>query len=208
MAKIKYLVDIDLSNNQLLNTTLQNLSEHPNTDNKVSGFIYWNTTDSTAYVFTGQLTEPGKWIDLGSAYTHPSLGALNLDLTGATVLAKLKVSPEGHVIEATTRTLTATDIGAEPAFEKNSGFNRSFGATAGTVVEGDDPRLANGDKHYTHEQSSPSTHWICQHNLNKKVSVTVVDSAGSIVEGQVTINDGNLVEVHFNIPFWGYAHFN
>jgi len=34
-------------------------------------------------------------------------------------------------------------ISAEPAFTKNSAFNKSFGQTAGTVCQGNDPRLAS-----------------------------------------------------------------
>lgn len=70
--------------------------------------------------------------------------------------------------------------------------------------------LANidGDKNFTYEQSTPSTMWVINHNLNKKVSVTITDSAGTVVFGQVTLNDGNTVIVEFNIPFWGYAYLN
>lgn len=35
------------------------------------------------------------------------------------------------------------DIGAEPAFTKNSAFNKNFGNTAGTVCEGNDSRVIN-----------------------------------------------------------------
>ena len=45
-------------------------------------------------------------------------------------------------------------------------------------------------------------------NLNKKASIICVDSAGTEVEGQVIINDGNVIEVMFNVPFWGYAYIN
>lgn len=38
---------------------------------------------------------------------------------------------------------TTTDIGAEPAFSKNTAFNKNFGSVAGTVTEGNDARLSN-----------------------------------------------------------------
>lgn len=38
-------------------------------------------------------------------------------------------------------TYTAAEVGAEPAFSKNTAFNKNFGNTADTVCEGDDPRL-------------------------------------------------------------------
>ena len=38
-------------------------------------------------------------------------------------------------------TLLATDINAEPAFEKNTAFNKNFGTTADTVAQGNDSRI-------------------------------------------------------------------
>lgn len=38
-------------------------------------------------------------------------------------------------------TLTAGDVGAEPAFTKNTAFNKDFGTTAGTVMQGNDTRV-------------------------------------------------------------------
>lgn len=64
------------------------------------------------------------------------------------------------------------------------------------------------DKTYTHTQSTPSNFWICNHNLGKKVSATITDSAGSIVEGEVIILNNNSVQIKFNNSFWGYAYFN
>lgn len=39
--------------------------------------------------------------------------------------------------------VTASQIGAEPSFEKNTAFNKNFGTGAGTVCEGNDERLSN-----------------------------------------------------------------
>ena len=38
-------------------------------------------------------------------------------------------------------TLLASDINAEPAFAKNTAFNKNFGTTAGTVAQGNDSRI-------------------------------------------------------------------
>lgn len=65
-----------------------------------------------------------------------------------------------------------------------------------------------GDKHFTYEQTSPSAIWLIDHPLNKKVSVTVTDSANTVVEGQITINDGVKVVITFNAPFTGTAILN
>lgn len=37
--------------------------------------------------------------------------------------------------------ITAENVGAEPAFEKNTAFNKDFGTLAGTVMEGNDSRV-------------------------------------------------------------------
>lgn len=40
-------------------------------------------------------------------------------------------------------TLSPSDVGAEPAFTKNTAFNKNFGSSAGTVCQGNDGRLSD-----------------------------------------------------------------
>lgn len=142
MAKSNFLVDIDLNNNQLLNATLQNLSVHPSVapgTPRVPGFVYWNTTAKTAYVFTGKPT-PDEWLDLGDLYTHPTTGVLNPTLTGANVLATLSVNAQGHVTAATTRQLTLAELGFTGDANANNYIHPTFtgntlpGALTGAMV--------------------------------------------------------------------------
>src|SRR5690606_14901185 len=42
----------------------------------------------------------------------------------------------------------------EPAFSKNSAFNKNFGATAGTVAQGNDTRILNGQRAWSNLSSS------------------------------------------------------
>lgn len=44
--------------------------------------------------------------------------------------------------------------GKEPAFSKNSAFNKNFGTTAGTVAEGNDSRLSNARTPLAHNQGA------------------------------------------------------
>lgn len=44
---------------------------------------------------------------------------------------------------AANMTLSPSNVGAEPAFTKNSAFNKKFGSSAGTVCQGNDGRLSN-----------------------------------------------------------------
>ena len=64
------------------------------------------------------------------------------------------------------------------------------------------------DANYVHDQAQPSSIWTINHPLNKKVSVTITDTAGTVVEGQVIINDNSQVIITFNNPFSGIAVLN
>lgn len=70
---------------------------------------------------------------------------------------------------------------------------------------------AVGDKTFIFEQAVPSTTWTIEHNLGKRPSVTVVDSAGTVVLGQVTYDTDdplNKVTVSFTVEFSGTAILN
>lgn len=58
----------------------------------------------------------------------------------AKILNKPRSMPASDVYSwaknATKPAYTSTEVGAEPAFLKNTGFNKDFGTTAGTVLEG------------------------------------------------------------------------
>lgn len=69
-------------------------------------------------------------------------------------------------------------------------------------------RSGGGDKTFPYEQINPSAIWVIPHNLNKKVSVTIQDTAGSEVEGEIVENDGTKVIIEFNFPFSGFAYLN
>lgn len=59
---------------------------------------------------------------------------------------------------------------------------------------------------YRHNQGGPSTHWVIQHNLGFYPAVTVQDSAGSVVYGDVVYVDVNNVTITFDSAFGGYAN--
>ena len=64
------------------------------------------------------------------------------------------------------------------------------------------------DKTFTHDQGVPSSSWIIIHNMNKFPSVVTVDSAASIVVGEVEYTSLNTVTITFNAAFSGSAHLN
>jgi hypothetical protein len=59
---------------------------------------------------------------------------------------------------------------------------------------------------YEHMQGSASNSWAITHNLGFKPNVTVIDSAGNIVEGEITYTNTNSLTVSFQSSFSGYAY--
>lgn len=64
------------------------------------------------------------------------------------------------------------------------------------------------DRNYVHTQAGASAEWIVAHNLGKFPSVTVIDSAGSQVIGDVTYTDINNLTIKFLGAFSGKAYLN
>ena len=58
----------------------------------------------------------------------------------------------------------------------------------------------------THVQLTPSDTWSISHGLNRYPAVAVIDSAGTIVEGNVTYVDLNNIIITFNGGFAGSAY--
>ena len=69
--------------------------------------------------------------------------------------------------------------------------------TEGSII----PPLA-----YHHPQLTASDTWVIAHHLNFNPNVTVVDSAGTNVEGELQYTDLNTVTLRFNAAFAGDAY--
>jgi hypothetical protein len=65
-----------------------------------------------------------------------------------------------------------------------------------------------GDKFYEHDQVTPSTTWLVNHNLQKFPSVTTVDSGNNVVIGDVDYITNNQLVVTFTSAFGGKAYCN
>lgn len=85
------------------------------------------------------------------------------------------------------------------------------------IVQGDTASAGAGeyteadsipDRHYVHTQLSASKEWLVNHNLGKFPSVTVVDSAQTVVIGEVTYIDSNNLKITFSAEFGGTAYLN
>lgn len=64
------------------------------------------------------------------------------------------------------------------------------------------------DAFYEFEQAVASAEWLITHSLGKFPSVSVVDSAGSLVMGEVQYISVNELVVRFSAPFSGKAYLN
>ena len=59
---------------------------------------------------------------------------------------------------------------------------------------------------YEHVQNAVSSSWVITHNLGFKPNVTVVDSGGTIYEGEITYTNSNSLTVSFSQAFSGKAY--
>ena len=70
-----------------------------------------------------------------------------------------------------------------------------------------------GSATYAHNQNSVSNTWVIVHNLGKFPSVTVVDSGGTVVTGNVVYDSNNQITLTFFangnlVAFSGKAYLN
>lgn len=64
------------------------------------------------------------------------------------------------------------------------------------------------EKTYIHDQMIPASIWTINHNLNQEPSVTVVDSGGTVVFGEVIYLNNNIIRLEFSAGFSGKAYLN
>lgn len=64
------------------------------------------------------------------------------------------------------------------------------------------------DKTFAYNQAISSNVWEIKHDLDKYPAVTVVDSGGSVVIGEIVYIDKNNVRITFASAFSGKAYFN
>lgn len=65
-----------------------------------------------------------------------------------------------------------------------------------------------GDKHYAHDQMTPSASWTVTHNLGKFPAIMIVDSSGNVVEGNIQHVDTTQAILTFTSAFSGMAYCN
>lgn len=68
------------------------------------------------------------------------------------------------------------------------------------------PATTTPNERYVHTQASVSSTWSITHALGGRPSVTVVDSSGTVVIGDINYNSDTQVTISFTSPFSGYAY--
>ena len=113
MATKKWVVDLDLNNNELQNVVLQNLSSAPSTK---EGKFYWNTSDKKLYIYDGS-----QWVDAtnqGKIYTF-STGLT--ETNGTVTLNEATGSALGGVIVGSNISVSSGTISVADASTSSKG---------------------------------------------------------------------------------------
>jgi hypothetical protein len=100
--------------------------------------------------------------------------------------------------DATVHPALALPAGTEIYHEITAGFIRGISAGGG----------GGGDKNFVHAQGEPAAVWTITHNLGKRPSVTVQDTAGDEVEGVVEYLNEEELKIVFTAPVTGEAYLN
>jgi alpha-D-ribose 1-methylphosphonate 5-triphosphate synthase subunit PhnG len=102
MAK-KFLTNLDLSKNQILNAAIQNLASAPSSP--VAGQIYYNTADARMYFW-----DSTAWVDM-SGDIQDVLGGLGLTASTSGDVITLDVNVDNATIEINADTVRVKDLG-------------------------------------------------------------------------------------------------
>lgn len=102
MAK-KFLTNLDLTKNQILNVALHNLASAPGTP--VQGQVYFNTTDKKIYYY-----DSTAWIDI-SGDIRDVIGGSGLTAANVDGAVTLDVNVDNATIEISADTLRVKDLG-------------------------------------------------------------------------------------------------
>ena len=106
MAK-KFLVNLDLAKNQILNAAIQNLSSAPSSP--VAGQIYYNTGDNRIYFWDGT-----AWVDM-SGDIRDVIGGAGLTAGTSNGVITLDINVDNSTIEIAADTLRVKDGGITTA---------------------------------------------------------------------------------------------
>lgn len=100
----------------------------------------------------------------------------------------------------------ATGPAGRDGSDGRDGASGVTGATGPAGPPGLDGTNGVQDTYFRWVQGTPEKTWHITHTLNRPVSVDVIDSAGSIVEGDVTYLSPSELTIDFSAAFAGEAY--
>lgn len=150
---------------------------------------------------------------MGTVQVSDDKSSIEIVKNGPNTVEVNSQKPRSSVTIGVTRTSVVEKIDQGPSGPPNV-------LTIGTVVSGAAPAVSiTGvapsqtlnfvlpvDGNYTHTQSTASSTWTITHNLGFRPAVSVVDSGGNHVIGDVNYVSVNVLTVSFSAPFGGSAY--
>ena len=103
---------------------------------------------------------------------------------------------DSYTTKGNFHTLNVTNIGANSNLEIDKFYDFAVFT------------LSSPDKTFEFDQGQPALVWTIQHNLNKFPSVSVVDTANTVVNSQVNYIDENNITINNTAQFAGKAYLN
>ena len=114
-----------------------------------------------------------------------------------------KVFSEGYHPKSDKLT-TPRNISVSGGATGNVSFDGSSDVDINLTIKDDSHKHST----YTHSQVSPSNEWSINHKLGKMPSVTIVDSGGSVVVGDIEYVDADNLRLSFSSAFSGKVFLN
>jgi Siphovirus ReqiPepy6 Gp37-like protein len=137
----------------------------------------WGITLDTSITEVKEIYEPSGF-RLGATFGN----------TMPTLIERIKKTIDAPMVEKPIKTNVPTKLSE---LENDAGY----------ITADDIPQ----QQPFIHEQLTPSSLWVINHNLSKYPSVTVTDSAGNVVIGDVKHVSLNTTEISFSAAFAGKA---
>ena len=95
---------------------------------------------------------------------------------------------------------------AETYVTDNLGILKKIGNSAMINELINDALVTSNNNAYTHTQGVASDTWVINHNLNYYPNISIVDSGGTVVIGNITYTNANRITVTFSGAFSGSAY--
>jgi hypothetical protein len=106
-------------------------------------------------------------------------------------------SSHTHTIANVTGLQSALD-GKEPSFTKNTAFNKNFGTTAGTVAQGNDSRIINGQTAYNWGNHASAGYYNILNNTGYLTGYIDLNNVPAGVRGLAQLTVDNIPATGFN----------